>query len=129
MGRESLVLARHAHEANEAWNASVPFWNRRPGRRTRPRRSKDPARVPPPARFPQMVGEVRPECDPRSTLYNADSKTFSDAGVPTVLLMEDYDADREGYHDSEDTVGNVDLDYGCALAAIAIESAARAACG
>ena len=52
---------------------------------------------------------------------------MSETGVPVTLLTEDYEIDRSGYHDSEDTVGNVDLDYGCALASIAIESAARAA--
>jgi hypothetical protein len=32
-----------------------------------------------------------------------------------------------GYHDTQDTMANIDLDYGAALAAIAIESVARAA--
>lgn len=43
--------------------------------------------------------------------------------------MENYDIDRTGYHDSEDTMAKIDLDYGAALAAIAIESVARAAAG
>jgi hypothetical protein len=74
-----------------------------------------------------MFGEVRPHDDPRSTLYNTDGQIFSDAGIPVVLFMEDYDIDRSGYHDSEDTMARIDLDYGAALAAIAIESVARAA--
>ena len=74
-----------------------------------------------------LFGEVRPHGDPRSTFYNADGQEFSDAGVPAVLLMEDYDIDRTGYHDSRDTVALIDLDYGAALAAIAIEATARAA--
>jgi len=41
--------------------------------------------------------------------------------------MEDYDIDRVGYHDSHDTMDNIDLDYGSALAAIAIETIARVA--
>jgi hypothetical protein len=41
--------------------------------------------------------------------------------------MENYDIDRHGYHDSHDTMENIDLDYGSALAAIAIETVARAA--
>jgi hypothetical protein len=41
--------------------------------------------------------------------------------------MENYDIDRKGYHDSGDTMANIDLDYGAAVAAIAIESVARAA--
>jgi hypothetical protein len=41
--------------------------------------------------------------------------------------MEDYDISRRGYHDSHDTMENIDLDYGAAVAAVAIETAARAA--
>ena len=41
--------------------------------------------------------------------------------------MENYDINRQGYHDSHDTMENIDLDYGSAVAAIAIESVARAA--
>ena len=65
--------------------------------------------------------------DPRSTLYNTDGQIFSDAGVPVVLFMENYDINRTGYHDSHDTMANIDLDYGAAVAAIAIEAVARAA--
>ena len=74
-----------------------------------------------------MSGEVRPVLDPRSTLFNTDGQIFSDAGVPAVLFMENYDINRQGYHDSHDTMENIDLDYGSAVAAIAIESVARAA--
>ena len=65
--------------------------------------------------------------EPRSTLFNTDGQIFSDAGIPTVLFMENYDINREGYHDTQDTMANIDLDYGAAVAAIAIESVARAA--
>jgi hypothetical protein len=65
--------------------------------------------------------------DPRSTLYNTDGQIFSDAGVPCVLFMENYDIDRVGYHDTHDTMANIDLDYGAAVCAITIESVARAA--
>ena len=41
--------------------------------------------------------------------------------------MENYDINRTGYHDSHDTMANIDLDYGAALAAMAIESVAQAA--
>jgi len=44
-----------------------------------------------------------------------------------VLFMENYDINRQGYHDTHDTLENIDLDYGAALAAIVIESVARAA--
>ncbi len=40
--------------------------------------------------------------------------------------MEDYDINRKGYHDIHDTMANIDLDYGSALAAIFIETGARA---
>jgi hypothetical protein len=39
--------------------------------------------------------------------------------------MENYDINRTGYHDTHDTMANIDLDYGAALTAIAIESVAR----
>ena len=48
--------------------------------------------------------------------------------MPVALFMEDYDLNRHGYHDSEDTIANIDLDYGAALVAIAIETVAQAAC-
>jgi hypothetical protein len=70
---------------------------------------------------------VRTLDDPRSSLFNTDGQIFSDAGVPVVLFMENYDINRKGYHDTFDTMENIDLDYGAAVAAIAIEAAARAA--
>jgi hypothetical protein len=84
--------------------------------------------VPEVAQHPQLSGEVRIPYDPRSTLYNTDGQIFSDAGVPVVLFMENYDINRTGYHDTHDTMANIDLDYGAAVAAIAIESVARVAC-
>ena len=41
--------------------------------------------------------------------------------------MENYDIKRAGYHDSQDTTENIDLDYGAAVAAVAIETVARVA--
>jgi hypothetical protein len=128
-GSASAWLAYQAHMANEIWNASLAKWNQRPGRRSRQRgrRSQDGFTVPPAALHPLLSGEVRLPYDPRSTLYNTDGQIFSDAGVPAVLFMENYDINRSGYHDSHDTMENIDLDYGAAVAAIAIESVARAA--
>ena len=74
-----------------------------------------------------LEGEVRTSDDPRSSLFNTDGQVFSDAGVPVVLFMEDYDINRSGYHDTRDTMDDIDLDYGAAVAAVAIEAAARAA--
>jgi hypothetical protein len=128
-GRPSLWLAWQAHQAAEAWNAWAPLWNRKAERKGKGpgRRSPYGSVVPPVAEHPRLYGEVRVPQDPRSTLYNTDGQIFSDAGVPVVLFMENYDIDRTGYHDTHDTMANIDLDYGSAVAAIAIESVARAA--
>jgi hypothetical protein len=128
-GPASMWLAYQAHLANRTWNEQVPAWNRRAGRRgrTRGQRRSDGRMIPDVAAHPQLRGEVRPPCDPRSTLFNTDGQIFSDAGVPVALFMENYDIDRKGYHDTHDTLENIDLDYGAAVAAIAIESVARAA--
>ena len=130
-GREALQLAFHAHAANALWNARTAAWNRRPDRRAQGRsaRSADPhgAVVPGTAKFPVLHGQVRTVDDPRSSLYNTDGQIFSDAGIPVVLFMENYDINRHGYHDTEDHMSNIDLDYGAAVAAMAIETVAQAA--
>jgi hypothetical protein len=128
-GPESLWLALQAHLANLQWNELVRTRNRRPPRRgAGPARRSRHARTPPRlAPFAELQGEIRPPLDPRSTLYNTDGQIFSDAGVPVVLFMENYDINRTGYHDMEDNLANIDLDYGAAVAAIVIESVARAA--
>lgn len=129
--REAMWLALQAHKANRAWNHLSRQWNERPNRRGlgRGRRSADGKTLPNIAQHPWLHGEVRPTYDPRSTLYNTDGQIFSDAGVPAVLFMENYDINRKGYHDTHDTMANIDLDYGSAVASIAIESVARAATG
>jgi hypothetical protein len=127
--KESLWLAYQAHEAATAWAAGTKIWNRQPLRQNhgRGRRSLAGDVVPLIAQHLALYGEVRLHSNPRSTLFNTDGQIFSDAGLPTVLFMENYDINREGYHDSHDTMGNIDLDYGAAVAAIAIEAVARAA--
>jgi len=129
MGRTSMWLAAQAHQANEVWNASAPVWNQAPERRGRGRGRRSPhgGALPEVAEHLVVAGEVRPSYSSRSTLYNTDGQIFSDAGVPVVLFMENYDINRSGYHDTHDTMANIDLDYGSAVAAIAIESVARAA--
>jgi hypothetical protein len=126
---DSFRLAEHALHAAEVWNASVPVWNERPERAGRPpgRRSPHGSAVPEVAPHLALSAEIRTPVDPRSTLYNTDGQIFSDTGVPCVLFMENYDIDRSGYHDMNDTMANIDLDYGAALCAITIESVARAA--
>ncbi len=127
--RASLGLAEHAHRANAIWNESVPVWNGKTERagKMRGRRSPYGNAIPEVAPHLALNGQVRPVSDPRSTLYNTDGQVFSDAGVPVVLFMENYDINRTGYHDTHDTMANIDLDYGAALAAIVIESVAQAA--
>ncbi|HVO65943.1 MAG TPA: M28 family peptidase [Syntrophales bacterium] len=129
MGAKSLWLAYQAHIANEMWNASTYIWNRRSSRRGlgRGKRSRDKKTIPDIASHPKLDGQIRLPRDPKSTLYNTDAQIFSDAGIPVVLFMENYDITRHGYHDSQDTMVNIDLDYGAAVAAIAVEAAARAA--
>jgi peptidase M28-like protein len=128
-GRTSLWLAEQASEAAAIWNRSVPAWNERPERKGKPRGRRSPYgnALPEIAPHPVLHGQVRPVTDPQATLYNTDGQIFSDAGVPVVLFMENYDINRHGYHDTRDTMENIDLDYGAAVAAIVIESVARAA--
>jgi Zn-dependent M28 family amino/carboxypeptidase len=128
-GRESLQLAYQAHLANALWNSQTLERNQRPERRGhgRGKRSADGHTIPETALLPQLAGEVRTTEDPRSSLYNTDGQIFSDAGVPVILFMENYDINRSGYHDTKDTMENIDLDYGSAVSAIAIENVARVA--
>ena len=127
--RESMAAGLPGPRGQHDLERSVPAWNRRPGRRgCRPRppqcRRRDHPRDR--RRIPRLHGEIRPPGDPRSSLYNTDGQIFSDAGIPVVLFMENYDINRVGYHDTHDTMANIDLDYGAAVAAMAIESVARA---
>jgi hypothetical protein len=128
-GRASSWLALQAHLASEQWNEWAKQGNERPPRKIAGagHRSADAKTLPALAKLLPLHGEVRPQYSPRSTLYNTDGQIFSDAGVPVVLFMENYDINRTGYHDTHDTMANIDLDYGSALTAIVIESVARAA--
>ncbi len=123
----SLRLAWEAHLANLVWNAKTGDWNHGGERRGKGpgKRSADGRSMPDIALHPQLDGEVRTLSNPHSALYNTDGQIFSDIGVPLVLFMENYDINRTGYHDSQDTMENIDLDYGAAVAAIAIETVAR----
>jgi hypothetical protein len=129
VGSDSLRLAYHAHVANALWNASTSAWNARASRRgcVHGQRISSGRTVPATSLHPLLHGEVRTPNDPRSSLYNTDGQIFSDAGIPVVLFMENYDINRVGYHDTHDNMTNIDLDYGAAVAAITIETVARAA--
>jgi len=126
---ESMTLAYQAHLATRAWNLVAEKGNGStdragcfPGKRC-----TDEHTIPAKALFLQLEGEVRTCEDPHSTLYNTDGMIFSDHGIPVVLFMENYDIHRTGYHDTHDTMENIDLDYGSAVSAIAIETVARVA--
>lgn len=131
-GAASARLARRAHRANLRWNQLTQTLNRAPDRAHagRAQRVKGPAPYPPPPVFAHlpMHGEIRVEWEPRSALFNTDGQILSDLGIPVVLFMENYDISRKGYHDTHDTMENIDLDYCAALTAIAIETVADTAC-
>jgi hypothetical protein len=126
---ESLSLAYQAHIANMMWNEWTHKWNRQPERLnlSHGERIKESQEIPVIARHLSLKGEVRTQFNPHSSIFNTDGQIFSDTGVPVVLFMENYDINRTGYHDTKDTLENIDLDYGAAFAAIAIETVARVA--
>jgi len=126
---QSLKIAREAHIANLIWNSSTHEWNKNPERHNaeRGKRTTDGKTIPVIAKHLPLTGEIRTKFDPFSSIYNTDGQIFSDIGAPIVLFMENYDLHRTGYHDTHDTMENIDLDYGAAFAAICIESAARVA--
>lgn len=125
----SIRLAYQAHLANLMWNARAAEWNESPERKERGRgkRSADGKTLPALARHAILEGQVRTTDDPQSSLYNTDVVILDGIGAPTILIMENYDINRQGYHDTHDTMENIDLDYGAALAAISIETIARVA--
>jgi hypothetical protein len=126
----SLNLAQQAHLANMIWNESVREWYKSPERigRDRGKRVTGTEKIPEISKFLPLAGEVRTQYNPYSSIFNTDGQIFSDVGLPVVLFMENYDINRTGYHDTKDTMENIDLDYGSAFAAIAIETVARVAC-
>ena len=112
-------------------NKNTDQWNKSTERNgcKRGQRSVDGLQIPATAKHLPLIGEVRTHLNPESSLYNTDGQIFSDAGIPLVLFMENYDISRTGYHDTKDTMENIDLDYGSALSAIAIETVAQVAAG
>ena len=124
----SLRLSEHAFRANSSWNQNARIWNesKRKGC-SRGQRTHDGVTIPSEALHLLPFGEIRTWADPQSTLYNTDGIIFSDSGIPVILFMENYDISRTGYHDTHDTMENIDLDYGSAISAIAIETVASIA--
>ncbi len=130
-GAAAMTIAAAVHRATLAWNHGAARWNRTPARAAaRPyRRRARGTQVPALAPHPTLVGELRPHWHGSSTVFNTDAQCWSDLGLPIVLLMEHYDIDRRGYHDTLDTLANIDLDFGAAVSAIAIEAVASLAAG
>jgi hypothetical protein len=126
---KSVTLGYKAHLANRSWNKLATDRNSGPERAgcKRGKRTTDGKTMPEKALFLPLEGEVRTWEDPTSSLYNTDVMIFSDIGIPCVLFMENYDIHRQGYHDTHDTMENIDLDYGAACSAIAIETVAQVA--
>lgn len=127
--RASLQLAYQAHVANMIWNSNTHRWNQNQERKHlgRGKRIQGQEEIPEAAKHLAIEGEVRTQYNPHSSIFNTDGQIFSDAGIPVVLFMENYDINRTGYHDTKDTMENIDLDYGSAFAAVAIETVARVA--
>jgi hypothetical protein len=128
-GVDSARLAFRAHDANRRWNRHAALANQAQGRvgKGRAERMEDGTSPPPLFEHLPVFGKVATEWEPRSVLYNTDGQIFSDVGVPVVLFMENYDINRTGYHDTQDTMKNIDLDYAAALTRIAIETVVNAA--
>ncbi len=126
---QSVFLSYQAHIANQIWNNWASLWNLLQERSNCKRgiRSCDGITIPDIAQHLPLTGEIRTKFNHSSSLYNTDGQIFSDVGIPVVLFMENYDIYRCGYHDTKDTMENIDLDYGAALAAIVIETVARTA--
>jgi hypothetical protein len=95
----------------ETWSESAPGWNKASDRVGRRRGRRSPR------------GGAIPEIAPFLVL---DGQAFSDVGIPAALFIKNYDRNRTGHH-THDTSENIDLDFGVAVAAITIESVARAA--
>ncbi len=136
-GKRAAHLALTAHKATQTYNSLVKSenWDEKYGRtkpfkRFVPKKGSKPEnwQVPPLGKFLTFRDEIRPGWHYQSSLYNTDPQVLSDAGFPTVLFMENYDVGRTGYHDTEDDIENIDLDYGRGVSAIAIESVAQVAC-
>jgi hypothetical protein len=128
-GTAAAHLAHVAARANARWNRDARTWNQAAERHGKGRaaRMPDGSAPPPPFAHLPLRGEIRVEWEPRSALYNTDGQVFSDCGVPVVLFMENYDISRTGYHDTLDTMANIDLDYCAAITAIAIEAVVEVA--
>jgi hypothetical protein len=125
----SLKIAYQAHLAAMNWNKIATELNKTDERKhlKRGERVTDVTKIPEIAKHLKVEGDVRNYLDPHSSIFNTDGMILSDIGATVVLFMENYDISRKGYHDQHDTLENIDLDYGAAVAAICIETVAQTA--
>jgi Zn-dependent M28 family amino/carboxypeptidase len=76
---------------------------------------------------PRLSPVVRPPTDMGSYLYNTDGVIYAEAGFPVLFfneVMNRYRIGRSGYHDTGDTLKNIDVPYAAAIARVAITTAA-----
>lgn len=80
---------------------------------------------------PRVAKTLRPlvhaPTDLRSYLYNTDGLIFAESGFPVVHVaevMNRYLLNRRGYHDTTDTVQNLDVPYAANITRVAISTAA-----
>lgn len=76
---------------------------------------------------PRLVPVVRPPTDLHSYLYNTDGLIYAEHGFPVLFfneVMNRYRLGRQGYHDSHDTLANIDVPYAAGIARVAIATAA-----
>ncbi len=88
--------------------------------------AKRAAEVAAPTLFPQ----IHLRFDDKSYLYNTDGLIFDHQGYPVILInekMNRHTLDRKGYHDTGDTVENVDVPYASDIAKTAILTARKLA--
>ena len=135
-GKAAATLALTAHRAALTWNERMKqenwdeqFQRKATWKRYQIPRRKGPLTFPDPVlgKYLPLSAEIRPDWHLRSSLYNTDAQIYSDMGIPVVLFMENYDINRKGYHDTQDTIENIDLDFGRGVVSIAIEAVAQAA--
>jgi len=117
--------------ANASWNELTTEWNQQKERKGKPRGRRSPhgSAIPEVAPYLPLVGEVRPPTDRRSALFIQMARSSRTPACPACCSWRITTSTATGYHDTHDTMANIDLDYGAALAAITIETVARVACG
>jgi len=97
--------------ATRAWNAAAPAWNAKPSRRGCPRcrRSADPAIVPDVGRIPFCPERCACLQPPQHPVPTPTAKSSPTPASRSCSSWRTYDINRVGYHDTHDTMENIDL--------------------